>query len=185
MFRSEAEVRIALCANPSPSWAGLVRKFYRMLSLKTLVFSNGVVLHQLDARILPSGTYVTGPSNSHQRVRAAFAVGAERAAVMGDDCIESRVSNAQLLYQALGLELKEYLPWEEHPEFCSFMWLADRHYPVNTGKQVFAYLGGEISTERTSALLDLHEHSPDRELVYQAVQRVILAEVLRLVEGEA
>lgn len=151
---SEAWCRARLsCA--SPLMARCMRNRFQCLKMSVGVFSDGRMMAQHQPGVMPSGTYVTGSSNSRIRTIAAALVGSPFAKCMGDDAVERKVSGAKEKYAALGHRLKDYV--EVGPrgqfEYCghSYDLVARTATPLNQAKQLYGLLSKGVTPERWSS----------------------------------
>jgi len=141
-LEAEAEMRVRLTqfsdGRSGDVFSRLVRNRFRCIAFKVLYLSDGRMIAQKVAGVMPSGSYITGSSNSRIRVLAANLVGAPWAMAMGDDCVEGSSVDTKLRYSMLGHPLKDVKTRSQGFEFCSHHFV-DRQtaIPVNWGKTLY------------------------------------------------
>lgn len=120
-FEDEARIRADLAGDPQDGlFRRLLRNRFKCLACSVFAFSDGQLVEQLVDGVMDSGSYNTSSTNSRQRIQLAYIVGAEKAIAMGDDCVETPVSDAVEKYGRYGFRVKEYTvaPGKEFV-FCS------------------------------------------------------------------
>lgn len=140
MIQDEAEGVIKLCVNSNAQWELLMRNTAILEASSVYQFSDGVLVAPIFDGIVNSGKQKTSRGNSFMRVRVADLIGSRKTIAAGDDCIESYVDNAHLLYAELGLVCKQYDIIDDSFEFCSRLYGARGSYPLNAYKMIMNLL---------------------------------------------
>lgn len=145
----DAELRILLSPGASESWKQALRARVDCLSLSVFSLSDGRLIAQKVKGIQKSGSYNTTPSNSHIRVLLAHLVGSKDAIAIGDDGLETFVSNAVDIYRELGHPLKMYARCVDRATFCSMeIGFNGCCEPVTWSKTFFRFLEAKRKDEQ-------------------------------------
>jgi len=134
LLEAETEYRIRLQTYASEFYKDFMRKKVLLDSNSIYQFSDGKLVQCDFSGLQNSGKYNTSSGNSIMRIITAFLVGSNWGIAMGDDCIESTVSDAQSKYLDLGFRCKMYEPIERDFEFCSHIFTKDGAYALNVNK---------------------------------------------------
>jgi len=166
----DADARVMLC-DGTPFYARMLRNRLFCLGLSRFVLSDGSIFDQEVCALMKSGSYLTSSSNSKLRYILAKLVGAEDAMTMGDDCVESFVTDAPAKYAYYGHIVKMYERCESVVEFCStsFDFVTGMVAPKNSMKMLFAFLNkvpaNQVMKEQLLDALDYDlRHAPEARM---------------------
>jgi len=143
-------------------WRRIALNLNELVSRKTIMFSDGVVLCQTRPGIWPSGSYRTSGTNSRMRLILRLeATGDTDAITMGDDAVEGWLERLAVRYEKLGFKLKE--PDHAHYndfEFCSKRFRDGLVIPVDTSvrKMILNLVLHPTQEAKDSILMELSNH---------------------------
>lgn len=147
-------------------WHRVARNMNTLITLKTVMFSDGHVICQEDDHggIWPSGSYRTSGTNSRMRVLVRrMACGDCKIITMGDDGVEADIGFLQEQYLEIGYVLKEPVPvTADLFEFCS-KWFegSGKVYPVEDSvrKMMVNLVRNPTDEARYSILMELKDYA--------------------------
>lgn len=164
---ADAVLRVRISPNATQAWKHALFMRVECLAHSVFSLSDGRLIAQLDKGIQKSGSYNTTPANSHIRVMLAKLVGAKDAIAVGDDGLETYVSDAPAKYAALGHPLKMYRRCDGSATFCSMKIFYDgRSEPETWSKTLFRFLDSKRKDpQRIYQLNHVIFNSPHRERI--------------------
>ncbi|DAZ87620.2 TPA_asm: P1-P2 fusion protein [Piper methysticum polerovirus] len=138
MMADEMEVRNRLTMQNTPLCRRLRAAWLKCIENSVLCTSGGLLLSQKIPGVQKSGSYNTSSTNSRVRVMAAYHCGAPWVMAMGDDALESPITNLRK-YADLGFKVEV----SEQLEFCSHVFeQSGLAIPVNTAKMLYKLIHG-------------------------------------------
>jgi len=145
-------------------WARMAYIRYWCTFRSVFVTSNGVMLKQLVAAVMKSGSKITSSTNSRARGALSIILGSAWAFSMGDDCVEQWLTNMLDRYKQFGFEIKDIVPIEDDKfEFCSHEFINGKAIPKNWAKMFFRLLLEAPTQERVEQFKLEMRHSPELE----------------------
>lgn len=186
-LEADVEMRISL-GDFNAKTARAARNRFKCLSLSVFQLSNGRLIAQAVPGLMKSGSYCTSSSNSRIRCLMAKLIGSPWCIAMGDDSVEGFVPNAQLLYEKLGHNCKDYILCDASfsesgtelcgVNFCSHYISENNYFLTSWAKTLFKYLGAP-KPEFESLAIEL-SNSPQWRKISKYVCRVGLGPDKRL-----
>jgi len=123
--------------------------------------------------VMKSGSRLTSSTNSRMRIMSAYMIGAEFAAAMGDDCLETYQEDAKEKYLKIGVRLKFNQPCVNGVfEFCSHLFQPGQiAIPVNWVKTTYKLVNQKYSDMFLLQFRDQMRNSPKLPFLLRCVSQ--------------